>query len=158
MTEPVPSEHSHGHENRCHSYQALRLTQKSMLRLSPALYIWPSLSYLDWIVEMKLPALVLAGGHAKPLVAPAADELFTHALVMFCSRPQGPVYDIRTPTTLEEGFWNCQNRVVGPAADKFFKHASVIISFQSPWTGLRHPNSNHFGGRVLELCRGSSSR
>ena len=155
MTEPVPCEHSHGHENRCHSYQALRLTQKSMLRLSPALYIWPSLSYLDWIVEMKRPALVLAGGHAKPLVAPAADELFTYALVMFCSRPQGPVYDIRTPTSLEEGFWNC---VVGPAADEFFKHASVIISFQSPRTGLRHPNSNHFGGRVLELCRGSSSR
>ena len=104
---------------------------------------------------MKRPALVLAGGHTKPLVAPAANELFTHALVMFRSRLQGPVYDIRTPTTLEEGFWNC---VVGPAADEFFKHASVIISFQTPRTGLRHPNSNHFGGRVLELCRGSSSR
>ena len=85
-----------------------------MLRLPPALYIWPSLSYLDWIVEMKRPVLVLAGGHTEPLVAPAADELFTHALVM--------------------------------------------VSFQTPRTGLRHPNSNHFGGRVLELCPWSSSR
>ena len=94
------------------------------------------------------------------LCVPPAD-LFTQSYI-----ESGSVSDSkdRFTTSVLQPFWRTGSGkgglqcVVGPRRLRFSHcHALDQVLFHTPRTGLRHPLSNHFGGRVPVLCRGSPS-